>query len=949
MTVHATSLLPAIIALPLVAAVAIGLFGRRLSRNVVHAMSIGVMSVAFTLSLRAFYAMAQVAESNADNPQIVFNAWTWAVSGIFQFDIAFCLDPMSAVLLLVVTGVGLLVHIFSTGYMRAESAYARYFFNLQLFVFAMLVLILGKSLFILFLGWQGISAASYLLVGDWFAEERSAQASQKSFIISRIGDAAFLVGLILILFHAGGTTDFNALKWTFISGEYGPFHDPYTLTAACILLFAGVCSKSAQLPFHVWLPDAMHGPTPAVALTYAAMTMVAVVYVIARLSFMYTMSPVAMGVVATIGAFTGLFAAVLALVQRDIKTALAYITMSQLGFALLAVGVGAYGAGIFYSITHAFFQVVLILAAGSVVRAMQHEQDVFRMGGLKAKMPITRATFLVACCAIAGFPFLSGYYSKGEVLWEVYSRGQALSLPENAHASYADVDGMLLGGRHGVVLSTAGDGHWSQSRLPVTVAQIRDVRQAVPSNVRGITRAPGGDYWAVSDHATLFRSADGGTWQRIYVPSAGPQPGFKAVAAVADDNVWAVGEQGWVVHFDGHAAKKIHVPTQSTLRAIATNSVGQVYVGGNGGTLLQWDGTEWTAIQSPTSATITDMARVQDTVWATTAQGQLLKLNSAGGFDKVAVKADGVQVQFLNGLARGSDTVIAMGRAIFGEEGPRAGVFQMNSNGTFTALAGRTDAVLHAGSVIGGMLYAHGDGKYMQQVTVEGTLTNSSVSTVLQKPALHRILWFISLLTGFLTAFCAFRLYFLAFEGVARSDQAIWTQVHEAPLSMTIPMAILATLAVVAGWWGEPLIDWLHPVFSIAHTRLEITSEPTWVAMAPLSALLGVVLAYISYGRVSSIPTVLIERFPRLHSAMTHSLYVNEGYEFLIVRPYARIAQFLYRVVDEFLIDLVVVRSVGFVIRHVGTAFALLRTIKFPAYAVYIAIGLILLALLVGV
>jgi NADH:ubiquinone oxidoreductase subunit 5 (subunit L)/multisubunit Na+/H+ antiporter MnhA subunit len=949
MFVHATSLLPAIVALPLAGAIVNGLFGRRLSRNVVHAIAVGVMAIAFTLSMRALYALAQVAQTHVADPQLEYKAWTWAVSGIFQLDIAFYLDPLSAVLLLIITGVGLLVHIFSMGHMAEDSEYSRYFAYLNLFVFSMLVLVLGKNLFMLFLGWQGISTCSYLLISFWFAEQQRAQAGQKSFIVNRVCDAGFLVGLILILFHAGGTTDYDVLKWSFASGQYGPFHDPYTLTLACLMLFVGLCGKAAQIPFHVWLPDAMTCPTPASALIHAAMVMVAAVYMVARLSFMYTLSPVAMGIMAIVGSLTALVAALFASAQKDIKKVLAYSVVSQLGLVVLAVGVGAYSAGLFHSVTHALFQTLLFLGAGSVIRAMQSEQNVFNMGGLKAKMPITRITFLVACLAIAGVPVFSGFFSQSSILWEVNSRGHALTLPENAHAAYSDDDAFLLGGRHGVVLKTTGDGNWSHSRLPVTEATVRGVRQGVPSNVRGISRDSEGTYWAVSDHASLFRSSNGERWVRVFVPPSGPQPGLKAVDALASNDVWAVGEQGWALHYDGAQVKKTVVPTSTTLRAIAAVSTNEVYAGGNGGVLLKWNGERWSELKSPTSAAITDLAKIGSDVWATTSQGLILKLNDAGGFDKKSVSVEGVQVQLLNGLARGTDRIIAFGRGIFGAEGPRAGVFVMNDDLSFVAMPGRSDVELQAGGLLRSSLFFNGDGRRLQLASLDGDdVTLTDVSSVAHKPAFQHILWIIGVLVSLLTAFYIFRLYFLVFEGEPRGNRTVWEQVQESPQTMTLPLSILAVFTLAGGGWESSLAEWLAPVFSIANGRLSVVTEHDWLVYVPLVSLFGIALAYLWYAKSSAMPQMLAERYPRISGGLVNALYIDKGIEILVIRPHARLARFLHRVVDEFLLDIMIVRAIGFVVKHVGRVFRFMQSGNVQLYAAFIAIGLMLLALLMG-
>ncbi|MFQ5511968.1 MAG: NADH-quinone oxidoreductase subunit L [Candidatus Krumholzibacteriia bacterium] len=346
----------------------------------------------------------------------------WIVAGSLHVDFALMIDALSIVMVLVVTGVGTLIHVYSVGYMAGDRGFARYFAYLNLFMFSMLMLVMGKNLPMLFVGWEGVGLCSYLLIGFWYKDLLNAAAGKKAFIVNRIGDFGFLIGMF-VLFVATSrqghpTLDFLGLR-EMVSSHPEAF--AATATAACILLFVGATGKSAQIPLYVWLPDAMAGPTPVSALIHAATMVTAGVYMVARMSFLYLESPVAMTVVATVGALTALFAATIGICQRDIKKVLAYSTVSQLGYMFAAVGVGAFSAGIFHLVTHAFFKACLFLGSGSVIHAMSGEQDMFKMGSLGRKMKVTSVTFVVAGLAIAGMPGLSGFFSKDEILWSTFT------------------------------------------------------------------------------------------------------------------------------------------------------------------------------------------------------------------------------------------------------------------------------------------------------------------------------------------------------------------------------------------------------------------------------------------------------------------------------------------------------------------------------------------------
>jgi len=348
---------------------------------------------------------------------------SWLRSGGFSVDFAFYLDQLSLIMLLVVTGVGFLIHIYSVGYMWDDPGFYRFFSYLNLFMFFMLTLVLGSSYLVMFIGWEGVGLASYLLIGFWFTKDSAAAAGKKAFIVNRIGDFGFLIALFLLIQH------FNSLDFQKVF-EAAKGYSPETagvgfLTATALLLMLGAAGKSAQIPLYVWLPDAMEGPTPVSALIHAATMVTAGVYMVARSHTIFERAPSALTVVAIIGTLTAFFAATIGIAQTDIKKVLAYSTVSQLGYMFMACGVGAFSAGIFHLMTHAFFKGLLFLAAGSVIHAVGGEQDMRKMGGLWRKIPWTWATMLIATCAIAGIPPLAGFFSKDEILWRAYQASWA--------------------------------------------------------------------------------------------------------------------------------------------------------------------------------------------------------------------------------------------------------------------------------------------------------------------------------------------------------------------------------------------------------------------------------------------------------------------------------------------------------------------------------------------
>ena len=400
--------------LPLVGAAVNGLFGAKWPNKIVNTVAIGSTGLSF---LGAIEAVREFFESG----QVLFHKefFTWIAAGNFRAGFDLQVDQLTVVMVLVVTGVGWLIHIYATGYMAHESGYYRFFSYLNLFMFFMLILVLAANYVLLFVGWEGVGLSSYLLIGFYFLRKSAADAGKKAFIVNRIGDFGFMLGMFL-LFKTFGTLDFVQLfakadPWPADAmGHLGTF------TIACLLLFMGACGKSAQLPLYVWLPDAMEGPTPVSALIHAATMVTAGVYVVARSHILFAHAPTAMLVVAMVGCATAFFAATIGLVQTDIKKVLAYSTVSQLGYMFLACGVGAFSAGIFHLMTHAFFKALLFLAAGSVIHAMGGEQDMNRMGGLSKKIRWTYVTMLTATLAIAGFPPFAGFFSKDSILLSAF-------------------------------------------------------------------------------------------------------------------------------------------------------------------------------------------------------------------------------------------------------------------------------------------------------------------------------------------------------------------------------------------------------------------------------------------------------------------------------------------------------------------------------------------------
>ncbi|MPY90647.1 MAG: NADH-quinone oxidoreductase subunit L [Luteitalea sp.] len=398
------------------------LIGRRLSKATSGGLACLAMLVSFGVAVVAFWRLLGLP---AEARVIDETLFTWIASGRFQAPLTFRLDPLAGLMCLVVTGIGFLIHVYSTAYMHEETdhEYARYFSYLNLFAAFMLVLVLGANLLVMFIGWEGVGLCSYLLIGYWFDKQSATDAGKKAFVVNRVGDMAFIVGMCLA-FASFGTLDFRAIAAAVAA--LPPEVTWGVLSTITLLFFIGATGKSAQIPLYIWLPDAMEGPTPVSALIHAATMVTAGVYMIGRNAVLYSHAPLTMEVVAVIGVATALLAGTIGLAQNDIKRVLAYSTVSQLGYMFLAMGVGAFAAGIFHLYTHAFFKALMFLGSGAVIHALHGEQDMRKMGGLRRALPITYWTFLIGALAIAGVPGLSGFFSKDEILFRTFASGHSV-------------------------------------------------------------------------------------------------------------------------------------------------------------------------------------------------------------------------------------------------------------------------------------------------------------------------------------------------------------------------------------------------------------------------------------------------------------------------------------------------------------------------------------------
>ncbi|MBN2695866.1 NADH-quinone oxidoreductase subunit L [bacterium] len=410
--------LPYILLFPLMGMLINGILGNYFSKKWIHRIAIAAVLIPFVIMTTLFFSLQSLPE---ESRSVIVHIASWIEVGYLKISFSLLLDQLSAIMVMIITGIGTLIHIYSVGYMHKDSSYSRYFTYLNLFIFAMLMLVLGSNILMMFIGWEGVGLASYLLIGFYFQEDSKASAGKKAFITNRVGDFAFLIGIFILLFVVG-SLDFAEIREASNTGVI----TGVVATIITLMFFIGATGKSAQIPLYVWLPDAMAGPTPVSALIHAATMVTAGIYMISRLHFLFILSPFTMSIIAIIGALTAFFAATIALVQTDIKKVLAYSTVSQLGYMFLAVGVGAFPAAMLHLVTHAFFKATLFLGAGSVIHAMSDEQDIMNMGGLKDKIKTTHKTFLFATIAITGVLPFSGFISKDEILWRAFATGNGV-------------------------------------------------------------------------------------------------------------------------------------------------------------------------------------------------------------------------------------------------------------------------------------------------------------------------------------------------------------------------------------------------------------------------------------------------------------------------------------------------------------------------------------------
>jgi NADH-quinone oxidoreductase subunit L len=402
--------------IPLLGFVINGLGRNTLSKNLIGFIGSSVIFISFAISVGIFFELG--ADANKSHEIFLFD---WISAGKLSIPLSFLVDPLSSIMLLIITGVGFLIHIYSIGYMHSDEAFGKFFSYLNLFIFFMLLLVLGSNYIVMFIGWEGVGLCSYLLIGFWYTNSSYASAAKKAFIMNRIGDLGFLLGVFFI-FTTFGSVEFSKI----FPQAANMLPGNGTIALIALLLFIGACGKSAQLPLFTWLPDAMAGPTPVSALIHAATMVTAGIYMIARSNVLFDLAPMIQHIIAIIGLATAIVAAIIALTQTDIKKVLAYSTVSQLGYMFLGLGVGAYNGAFFHVITHAFFKALLFLCAGSVIHALHHEQDMRHMGGLRKKLPVTFRTMLIGTIAIAGLPPFSGFFSKDEILAHVYMHDKVM-------------------------------------------------------------------------------------------------------------------------------------------------------------------------------------------------------------------------------------------------------------------------------------------------------------------------------------------------------------------------------------------------------------------------------------------------------------------------------------------------------------------------------------------
>jgi len=487
--------------LPLVGFLLISLGKSYFSKSLAGILASAMVFGSFVISLGVFFDVL-----NGDGKQTTVTLFEWIATADFHVNIAFLVDSLTSIMLLIITGVGFLIHLYSMGYMHDDEGYAKFFSYLNLFVFFMLLLVLGDNYLVMFAGWEGVGLASYLLIGFWFKNQPYNDAAKKAFIVNRIGDLGFILGIFLIY------TTFGTIQYSGVFGGALNFteNDP-TIVAITLLLFVGAMGKSAQIPLYTWLPDAMAGPTPVSALIHAATMVTAGVYMIARSNLLYSLSPDTLGFVAIIGGATAVFAATIGIFQNDIKKVLAYSTVSQLGYMFLALGVGAFTGGVFHLITHAFFKALLFLGAGSVIHAMGGEQDIRKMGGLKKYVPITYMTFLVGTIAISGIPPFSGFFSKDEILahafqvnpifWVLGVLGSMMTTFYMFRLFYLTFMGTFRG-------TEDQKHHLHESPKTMTIPLVVLAVLAIVAGFIGIPHVLGGNHWLEHFLAPVFKQSE---------------------------------------------------------------------------------------------------------------------------------------------------------------------------------------------------------------------------------------------------------------------------------------------------------------------------------------------------------------------------------------------------------------------------------------------------------
>lgn len=480
--------------IPLVGFLIVALNVKKVSHGFASTVACGSVLISFLLSVFAFVQLLGGA------PSIEVTLFRWISAGGFSATMSFLIDPLSSLMLLIITGVGFLIHVYSVGYMHGDEGYNRFFSYLNLFVFFMLLLVMGANYLVMFIGWEGVGLCSYLLIGFWFKNQSYNDAANKAFIMNRIGDLGMLLGIILII------VNFGSIQYTEVFPKASSV-DAGTVTMITMLLFVGAMGKSAQIPLYTWLPDAMAGPTPVSALIHAATMVTAGVYMVARNNVLYAMSPATLELIVIVGLATALFAATIALTQNDIKKVLAYSTVSQLGLMFLALGLGAFTSGIFHMATHAFFKALLFLGAGSVIHAMHHEQDIRRMGGLKKYLPVTYATFLIGVLAISGIPPFAGFFSKDEILASAFAHNKvvwAIAVIASLLTSFYMFRLLFLTFFGNTRASHETIHHIHESPKSITTPLIVLAGLSVVGGFMGIPEALGGSHWLSNFLAPVF-------------------------------------------------------------------------------------------------------------------------------------------------------------------------------------------------------------------------------------------------------------------------------------------------------------------------------------------------------------------------------------------------------------------------------------------------------------